>query len=222
MVKKSYGIVQSVAEIEQGLMSQLAQQINPIFINGQKELLNGVHEDIIDGLKATVEYDLLVNGRWRGQFGFEKGTERNRLDVIIATIANSVKIDFIPFEYTKGKFVGGLEIKMLIEDYSDILSLKQAVVQNKANIPVDLPWLEWFLTMGGISPPLVNGYHIIFGAEGEKRNRNSRSGIAIMAVGGNWVVPGDGTPNDNWLTRFFTSGDFIDRLGFRVYKLIQG
>jgi len=218
----SLGLKETQAEIESLMMNALAEELNPLFAAAQPEILNGIQEDILLGLQSTDEYGLLTTGRWRGHFGFEQGSEHLRLDTIIAVIANSVRIEFQPFTYKNGRFQGGLTLSMLVEDYSDILSLKQAIVENRVNIPVDLPWLDWLLTSGGMTPSLVAGYHIVFGNDGAKRNRNSRSGIAIMAPGGSWVVPGDGSPNDNWLTRFFTSQDFLDRMSVRIYKAIEG
>lgn len=222
MAKISYGIVETEAEIANLMMNALAEQITPVFIAAQPEILNGIQEDILLGLQSTTEYALLTTGRWRAHFGFEKGSERLRLDTIISVIANSTKIECEPFKYNSGRFTGGITLRMLVEDYSDILPLKQSIVENRVNIPVDLPWLDWFLTSGGMTPGLVSGYHIVFGSEGDPRNRRSRSGIAIMSPGGSWVVPGDGSHNDNWLTRFFISQDFLDRMSIRVYKAIKG
>lgn len=197
--------------IAAGIISQLT----PLFKNAQQPILYGIRADIINGLQNTHEYEMLLS-IWRGDFGFEKGTERIRLDSIIGMIANSVEIEFKDFKYAGGKITGGLYIHMLIANYSDILLLKSAFVANLGKHPMIMPWLDWFLNKGGSTPSIIGGYHVIFGASGSKRNKNSRSGIAIMGQGGYWRVPGDGSPNDNWLTRFFTSSSFIDAIENRI------
>lgn len=215
------GIEQTEGEIVQMMGQLIADESSRVFKRAMPSILLGIREDIVAELKQTTEYEMIMS-IWRGDFGFERGTEYQRLEAIIQTIANSVNIEFEDFVCNRrGNISGGLTIGILIADYSDILPLKQAYVDNLANIPMRIPWLEWLLKKGGRIPYQVAGYHIIFGAEGSKRNKNSRSGIAIMAKGGAWRVPGDGTQNDNWLTRFVTSDIFLAELEDRIDRAIS-
>lgn len=201
-------IIETEQEIKRLILNAICEEVNSIIPKITKNVLDKVKEDVVDGLKNTYEYNKLTQGSWRGIFGFEEGYEESRVDAILYYITESIRVEFIKFKVNGSQISGGLFIKMLIEDYSDIIDKAAAIVVNNVNIYEEIPWLELFLTKGGTkSSDYGVGYRVYFGDYAD-----SRSKIAIMAPGTTWVIPGDGSASDNWFTRFFSSPDFKQRL----------
>jgi len=119
----------------------------------------------------------------------------NRLASIIRVASQSVEI-----KVTKGNILR-IDIGILRDDYSDLLSLAEATFQYTSFTGSGiLPWLRWLLLDGG--SPVIGGFDFaplpsIF----------SRTGGGIMTPGGNWNIPANlaGTSNNNILTRALTN-----------------
>ena len=149
-------IIEPIYKIEHDILSLICKEINSRFKNGRKKLENNIKNDIISEIKDTQEYSLLVKGRWRGIFGFERGKERERVNTIIDTIANSINIEHILFTPKGRNITGDFFIDMLVADYSDIFNLEEAAVINDVNIYQEIPWLELLLTRGGMRATFVS------------------------------------------------------------------
>lgn len=114
-----------------------------------------------------------------------------RLTSIVQAVAQNVRVKVT---YTKSIQIN---INILEEDYSDVLSLPEAVyAYTSANGSGVLEWLKWIL-LGG-NGAIVAGFSF-----SPLASPFSRTGGGLMVAGGSWAVPSNlaGTASDNILTR---------------------
>jgi hypothetical protein len=161
----------------------------------------------------TDTYDALVNGPLDAHFGLPQGSAVPKLNVIIDTLAESIKVEFKRFS-ARGKDInGGFKVFMFHADFLDILLLPESEVNNDGEF---LTWLEWLLLRG--DEIIISEFGISF-----DHAKNSRSGKAIMIPrsGKSWRVPTkySGTIEDNWITRAVEdSMDFLEKLTESVIR----
>ena len=120
----------------------------------------------------------------------------DRIISVIRNVSNNIKVKVM----IKPPDLLNIEIGILKADYSDLLSLPEAVFQYKSGGV--LPWLRWLLLDGG--GVIVNNY--------DYKNRplkSSRTNFGFMAKGSGWSMPPNlvGTQNNNILTRALTNID---------------
>lgn len=116
----------------------------------------------------------------------------SRLTSIAQAVSDNIKVKVIPNDNSFR-----INIIILDNDYSDILSLPEAVYQYTSTRGGGiLEWLRWLL-LGG-SGAIIGGFN--FSAI---PNQFSRTGGGLMLEGGNWNVPQSlaGTADNNILTR---------------------
>ena len=114
-----------------------------------------------------------------------------RLTSIVQTIARNIRIKITP-----GKSLG-ISITILEQDYSDVLSLPEAIyAYSSAGGSGILEWLKWIL-LGG-NGTIVAGFEF-----SPLASPFSRTTGGLMVAGGGWSVPSNlaGTATDNILTR---------------------
>jgi hypothetical protein len=114
-----------------------------------------------------------------------------RLTSIVQTVAQNVRVKIV--------LAGSIQINVTIleEDYSDILSLPEAIyTYTSANGSGVLEWLKWIL-LGG-SGPVIGGFEF-----SPLASPFSRTGGGLMVAGAGWSVPPNlaGTASSNILTR---------------------
>jgi len=114
-----------------------------------------------------------------------------RLTSIVQAVAQNVRV--------KVTFSNSIQIRINIleQDYSDVLSLPEAVyAYTSANGSGVLEWLKWIL-LGG-SGPIISGFEF-----SPLASPFSRTSGGLMVAGGSWGVPSDlaGTADNNILTR---------------------
>lgn len=114
-----------------------------------------------------------------------------RLASIVGVVAKNSQVIV-----RKGKQVR-IEIKILRDDYSDLLSLPEAVyAYTSANGGGILQWLKWILIDG--TSPIIGGFEF-----SPLASPFSRTGGGLMVAGNGWSVPPSiaGSPGNNILTR---------------------
>lgn len=207
-LKISLNLVTTSDEFQKMAMEAIRDELNkkiPL-------ILKMIEDKIANNIKrifiVSDEYNALVNGPLNAHFGIPQGEAIGRLDEIINKVADSVVVEFKRISVRGGQFGGGLTIKAVNGDFSDVLSLPAARVELDSG--GHIPWLEWLLLKG--DSIILAGYEIKFG-----NYSNSRSGEAIMVKNEikAWKVPigVSGTVRDNWFTRAVeNSFDFLDKL----------
>ena len=196
IIPVSLKIVTPVLEVEKMML----KGVRDIFNKRLPAVAKAVEKDIQQNISAVFvqsrEYESLLLGPLNAHFGFPKGSEANRLDEIIFTLAKSIRVTHVRVAVRGRKLTGGLRIEMFKGDFADILSLTSAFVHTAKG--ETLPWLDWMLLKG--DQIIITDYVIDFG-----KHPLSRSGEAIMKekTGGIWKVPPgvSGTITKNWITR---------------------
>lgn len=164
----------------------------------------------VNYLKTTKTYHELTSGKLVGHFGFEQGTEYERVDTIVQYFAERVKIKFNKFKITSQGLEGSVYTTIDKSVLQYLVSKPEALIlTEKGRV---LPWLAWLLY--GQNQIQVIGHHILFKTAG-------RSGQAIMVPKGQWSVPLEysGTlEGGNWFTDALSDGQvYIDKM----YDLLE-
>lgn len=194
-------LTESDSAIEKKILNALKEEINlkvPKAIPGIKERLREITADFI---KNTPEYQALLHGPLRAEFGFYSGTEQSKVDNIVNMLSYQIAVDFQPTKILtrSGAFSGGLHIGIVESTFDAIIKSQSAVISyysKRYNRQVDLNWLKWLLLEG--DKIIVSEYHFVPATGGR-----GRSGGGLMKAGGLWRVPPEysGTPRRNWITR---------------------
>lgn len=201
-------LVTTPSEFKKMVLDALRDELNKVMGKVAREVQDRVSNNIKRVFVNTNEYEALVNGPLDAHFGMAPGEAIVKLDSIINTLADSVVVEVRRISVVGGDFRGGLTVKAVNADFTDVLSL------SSAQIPLPggghIPWLEWLLLKG--DSIILANYNIQFG-----NYPKSRSGKAIMVKDDTraWKVPigVSGTVRDNWLTRAIeNSVDFLEKL----------
>lgn len=144
--------------------------------------------------------DLIGGGPFYGGLGIEDLGDR--LEEVIRYWCHHPVVDARPFRFTKSGIEGGLIVKYIKGDYSDVLSLPEAVaiVTSLSGHTFEIDWLEWLLLGGG--GYIVREYKYLRSPKTQEYSRTD-TGIMIPAPGSGWGIPLEyqGTQDDNFLTR---------------------
>ena len=211
-------LLESDKEIANKILQAIADYVNstipPLLQNIKKRLI----PQTIALFQNTETYNSLLYGELAGHFGLPRGNRKNNIDTILTTIANNIEITFVPIKVRATQFANGLIFKVLLSDFSDILSLSQAVIFTESGDALE--WLKWLLTMG--DSIIIREYEIDF-FPGEGR---SGSAIMIPEQGGVWRVPPEyaGTYRNNWLTKALlqNADTYLEMVGQVIQNEIQG
>ena len=190
-------------------------------------------------LDSDIADQLREGGQLAADFGILPGEGDIAVNKIAEMVAASCKINKLKIRYGSGKgLTGGIRIRLILDDYSDVLSLKEAytLFQNRQTMNQDiLAWLKWLLLEGNSIIQLPNPgtnksgtqntWDVIYGSfrQGKTGKGNSRSGNGLMVkssrafrVSSNY----SGTADNNWLTRLF-SGPDGDAFNLRVRTILE-
>ena len=203
----SANIVETNDEINTMVLEIMADHINDILNIAMPKITAEIKELVALSLKEEPEYQSLLSGRLRAEFGL---SDTNMVDNIIDKLVSTIDVSRSRISYNKIGLVGGFTITMMKSDdmngliFTDIAS----VISNNGQ---HLPWLQWLLLEGNNA--IVKNFDVKMGSYSQ-----SRSGMAIMVSSrDNWRVPPEfvGTISNNWTTRA------IDRIEDKIYTLIQ-
>ena len=202
--------------------SEISKKIEKIFIRQVYLKLKNVSHLIKEEIKReniniwrkTETYRSLLSGDLNHEFGFPKGTAKQRVETVLDVLGNSISV--IPkIKDTKSSSKNiVLDIRIFTKNIpSQVFFMNESIVETEkaanndissdfgaygaTEIKKQLPWLHWLLYRG-------NRY-IIFGYEySDVISPRSRSGKGLMVHSdNNWKVPAEfsGTKNSHWLIR---------------------
>ena len=203
----SANIVETNDEINTMVLEIMADHINDTLNIAMPKITAEIKELVALSLKEEPEYQSLLSGRLRAEFGL---SDTNMVDNIIDKLVSTIDVSRSTVSYNKIGLVGGFTITMMKSDdmngliFTDIASVINSNGQH-------LPWLQWLLLEG--NKAIVKNFDVKMGSYPQ-----SRSGMAIMVSSkDNWRVPSEfvGTISNNWTTRA------IDRIEDKIYSLIE-
>jgi len=176
----------NIKDLQRSIDQQLNKTINTRLPNIQRALNQQIEKIVFQRLVSGLPS---IQGRDLAEMGVPD--INTRLTSIVQSIATNVRIKIIP-----GKNLA-VNITILEQDYSDVLSLPEAVyAYTSANGSGVLEWLKWIL-LGG-SGQIIGGFEF-----SPLASPFSRTGGGLMVAGGGWSVPPSlsGTATNNILTR---------------------
>jgi hypothetical protein len=191
-IKASIGLPNFKSEFEKGVIQEITRQFQkktPLLVNNIKKVLAPTIEEALKSSRAYVA--IASDQNIRGQIGLES---LSKFDSIINYWANNISV-----EYKKNKGLGLINIGAIRSDYSDVLTLPEAVFisTNMLGNQTVVEWLNWLLLVG--TAPVIIGYNFKAG-----NYPQSRTGVGIMIrqEGGIWSVPREvaGTEGNNFVT----------------------
>lgn len=180
----------------------IIDKINIAFLNEIKSRLPKVYRKcqayfqsrVVDGIRSEPTYQSLLSGELNHQFGLTNAS--SKLQSILKAIEDSIVVSYKQPQLRSSGIIGGFTINMVPSDFSDLLSLSEAVQKTEKN--VSLEWLNWLLLQG--DKTIISGYE--FSIKGDQK---SRSGLGVMSgsVSGSWSVPTKyaGNIDNNWIIK---------------------
>ena len=191
--------------VQEALKKKISRQTGAI----QASLNENIDNIVLNRLISAVP---TIQGDEYYQLGVPDINERIQ-SIIRVVAANSTVV----VTAGSGKSFFTINIGVLNGDYSDLLSLPEAVFQdeNKQGLTVILPWLEWLL-LNGTQPVVDKSFY-------DNKPQYARvPGGGFMINNGFWSVPASiaGTSEDNFLTRALRSIE--DDIILLAQKQIRG
>lgn len=177
------------------VLNAMVDKINGAIKRNHQRLTDSLRDTLGNIYRQTQTYQSLVDGRLAGHFGFFAGNGIKKAEAIVRALQNSLFINYRPIVVRAGYLDGGLTVKAIKSDLSDVLNLTEAEIVTPENGYI-LPWLEWLLLEG--DRIIISDFSF------EPRLGSGRSLKGIMIKSNRpWRVPPEysGTIRNNWLTR---------------------
>ena len=212
-MKFTLKLIENNSTIAQDILKALLPEIKNYMINSINIVKNQLPSLINNAIINTTEYNSLLNGQLKYEFGIPDSSTKlaGLLDIWSTNIAYEYKIPTIQNSRIKSSF----SAKMIRIDFADVLYSDYALVIDSVR-GYSLPWLEWLLLEG--NKTIISNYEVQLGA-----NKFSRTGNAIMKGSRkSWKVPSEfsGTSRDNWITRAIDGAvKDIENLLNKAFKL---
>jgi hypothetical protein len=191
-----FKLLDNQKEISRKILEALLPLVKDYFENITKNLSNDIADIIISYIKNEPEYESLINGTLKYEFGIPDA--KPRLDFILNHIKTS-GITKVQNPIIRGnKIVASYVIQLVKSDFENLLSIGSASFTTEKG--QELEWLRWLLIEGDTI--IITGYEFEFGP-----NIGSRTGMGIMKMGNSWRVPPEfaGNISSNWITRGINS-----------------
>ncbi len=190
-------ILETDNQIANLILDAMAGEINTALSKGAIKIERDIRNIVRTAITSQPEWDSLLNGQLRGEFGLPDS--QARLTNILKIWSNSIIVSPSLAKRSGGKLKGGLKIDMIQGDYSDVINTPEAYFVTEKG--VTLNWLEWLLKFG--DKAIIKEYTI------GVNPRRSRTGTDVMIKqkGKRWFVPPQfaGTINNNFVTRALDS-----------------
>lgn len=190
----SLSLLESESAIKQMVLDSIKDHIQTAFYKARMVLAKTIPAEIYKAIVSEPEYQSLLTGKLRYEFGIPEAAQK--VNEIVNIWTNNVIVTVTPITLSGSGLKGGFSINMIKSNYEDVLTSDNALVFDGLSKAV-LPWLEWLLLYG--SKIIVKNYTVQVGP-----NPYSRTGLAIMTPSKeNWRVPPEfaGTSTNNWVTR---------------------
>jgi hypothetical protein len=201
-------IIESDSEIRSLILEAMRSHLDIAFNKSISEIREEIKRIFIEGLKKEPEYESLMSGSLKFEFGIPDSTA---IDRVIVLMADTLEINKVPITASNFGLTGGYKMTMIkSDDINGIIKDEAATVQDDARGYV-LPWLDWLLFQS--NKPIVKDFEVRLGP-----NNNSRTGMAIMVDSNkNWRVPPQfaGSITNNWTTRA------IENMEKEILKIMQ-
>ncbi len=202
LVLLSVKVVESLPVIRARAKDAIALVLTSKFRRAERPLTDRFRQTISEAIKQSATYNSLVNSdsldSLHAQFGLLNAEAK--MEQIINTWMNNIKVTVKPIKRTGSQFRGGITIRAIKSDYADVLALPAATQTNTGPKGGDLDWLHWLLIRG--DEIIVANYKVSIP---KGRRQKSRTGIAVMVkvVGEQWSVPSEhaGTMDRNFVTK---------------------
>jgi hypothetical protein len=207
-MKFSLNLIESDSDIKSKILTEIRNHLQQAMVKSIPSIRQLIPSKIKDALMGEPEYQSLINGKLKGEFGLPNASQK--VNDVIDIWTKNVRITANPITISGSKIKGGFKLDMIDSSYNDVLVNDGAIVIDGVS-GVVLPWLEWLLLYG--NKIIVRNYEVQVGA-----NTRSRSGMAIMVPSkNNWRVPPEfaGTSTNNWVTRA------LSRLDDSILDIIQ-
>jgi len=206
-------ITTSDAEIKKMIMQKIADDLNSNFRAIAEDIDKNIKPVIYNAIHECYELQALRGPYLRGSLGLTSSQATSASQKIAQLISDSVVIQ--TKAVTANNLSAGLQIFIQPEDYSNLLSMSEAVVTYRSRRfkrTINLPWLDWLLTKG--DQILVSGFEF---EPGGNLGR-SRTGRMVESPSGSWRVSPEysGTKGDNFITRAFDRS-----IQSRITKIVQ-
>lgn len=194
-------IAESDRDIKRKIINAIGEEVNDALSRAAGNIKTQIRTQVISAIIRTPEYQSLLGGQLQHELGVEN--TNIKLQTILGVWIKSVQTEVKPARKNKDHIDASLHINMIKGDFSDVLSLPEAIYITDKGTQIN--WLEWLLLEG--DKIIVRDYEFRATVEG-----NSRTGFGIMvAAERSWRVPPEfsGTVNDNFVTRALLSIDKI-------------
>lgn len=203
----SVNLLESNSQIRLLILNGIISELKQVIAKSIPRISSDLKDIIKQALKEEPEYQSLVSGKLKAEFGIPRSSD---VDLVVDAIVNTLEVHQDALVISSYGIKGGFTIDMMRSTdmggviYTDIASSIDAS-------GYAIPWLEWLLLKN--NQILVKNYSVQYG-----NNTKSRSGMAIMIKSEeNWRVPPEfaGSINNNWTTRA------IERIESKVYNIIK-
>lgn len=190
-------IVETDNQISNLILDAMAGEINKALSKGAIKIERDVRILVRTALTSQPEWDSLLSGRLRTEFGLPDSQQR--LNTILKIWSNSIIVYPVPAKRVAGRLKGGLKIDMIEANFGDVLGAPEAYFITEKGVLLN--WLEWLLKFGDRA--IIKDYTI---GVNPKRSRTNAD-VMVKHVGKRWSVPPEfaGTVNDNFVTRALSS-----------------
>ena len=206
MLKGKIKILESDSTIQKNILESLKSGIKIVMNRGKPKIESAVKAIVVKALSGSPEIRSLQSGKLRLDFGLDIDPTTE----IIYAIANSTRVKFKNFKFTKSTVSNVLSVYIQPTDMKNILGLEEAYIETEMG--AELPWLQWLLLKG--DEVIVVDFHVLY------RDGAGRSGGAIMVPKGVYKVDSQysGTIEDNFITRAISKeiGKIVEAVGRNI------
>ena len=198
MADRLVEVTTSDTEFEKLVMKAIVDHINSSISAVGEDIKKKIKPIIFNVIHDCYEMEALRGFYLRGALGLTSSQAGSSSRDIAEAVSSAVFINVKGA--TPRNLSGALTINIQPDDFSNVLSISEAVIQytsDKYKRNVDLPWLDWLLTKG--DTVLVSGFNFQPNI-GEGR---SGAGSMVQDLTEGWRIRPEyaGTKQDNFITR---------------------
>lgn len=192
--------VENITRLSKAVGKIIEDELNLKLKKAAIHIKNNFGPVFINALKAQPEYNSLIDGELKEEFGLLDGS--SKINTIMKVWVESLRVKMRKFRFVNTDFTGGIRVEAIRSDFTDVMALDEGYqITEKEEA---LHWLQWLLLAG--DQVIIKDYVIVEGGL-----FHGRAGSKIMRArgGGTWSVPPQfrGNIDDNWVTRAVEAAD---------------